>query len=167
MAKKTYFLDEDIQFHFKNTINWKKIVPLYEDLNGNFKLTQAINMYHDTLKELGTIAANELEETAKESDEIGVRFENGDIKDELNYKQGVKDGPSKTWFQGKVLHKEGAYSKGKREGTWKLYHPETHHLWKSATFRGGVLDGPCAVYDPMTADEKPVSAGKFANGTLQ
>jgi alkylation response protein AidB-like acyl-CoA dehydrogenase len=90
MAKKTYFLDEDIQFHFKNTIKWEKIVPLYEDLNGNFKLTQAVNMYHDTLKELGTIAANELEETAKESDEIGVRFENGDVIYTEGFKKGLK-----------------------------------------------------------------------------
>ncbi|MGA1841043.1 MAG: acyl-CoA dehydrogenase family protein [bacterium] len=90
MAKKTYFLDEDIQFHFKNTINWEKIVPLYEDLNGNFKLTQAVNMYHDTLKELGTIAANELEETARESDEIGVRFENGDVIYTEGFKKGLK-----------------------------------------------------------------------------
>jgi len=79
MAKKTYFLDEDIQFHFKNTINWKRIVPLYEDLNENFTLKQAVDMYHDTLKELGAIAANELEETARENDEIGVRYQNGDI----------------------------------------------------------------------------------------
>ncbi|MGA1844897.1 MAG: acyl-CoA dehydrogenase family protein [bacterium] len=79
MAKKTYFLDEDIQFHFKNTITWEKIVPLFENLDGNFSLKQAVNMYHDTLKELGAIASNELEETARESDEIGIRCENGDV----------------------------------------------------------------------------------------
>ncbi|MGA1868575.1 MAG: acyl-CoA dehydrogenase family protein [bacterium] len=90
MAKKTYFLDEDIQFHFKNTIEWKKIIPLYEELDKDFQLPQAINMYHDTLKELGTIAAQELEETAKESDEIGVKYENGEVIYTEGFKRALK-----------------------------------------------------------------------------
>lgn len=79
MAKKSYFLNDDIQFHFKNTINWNHLIPLYEDLDENFKLNQAIDMYNDTLKELGTIAANELEETALDSDKTGVELSDGGV----------------------------------------------------------------------------------------
>lgn len=79
MAKKSYFLNDDIQFHFKNTINWGHLIPLYEDLDENFNLDQAIDMYNDTLKVLGTIAANELEESAVESDKSGVEFADGGI----------------------------------------------------------------------------------------
>ncbi|MFC1504437.1 acyl-CoA dehydrogenase family protein [Spirochaetota bacterium] len=87
MAKNSYFLDEDTQFHFKNTINWKKILPLYEKLSDSFTLEQAVNMYSDTLKELGSIAANELEETAKDTDETGVKMENN----EVIYTEGIKN----------------------------------------------------------------------------
>lgn len=90
MAKKSYFLEEDIQFHFKNTVNWKKIVPLYEELDNNFKLEDAVAMYEATLKELGTISANELAETAKESDEVGAKLENGEVVYTEGFKQGLK-----------------------------------------------------------------------------
>jgi len=86
MAKKSYFLEEDIQFHFKNTIKWDKIIPLYEELDDKFKLEDAVAMYEATLKELGTISASELAETAKESDEIGAKLENG----EVIYTEGFK-----------------------------------------------------------------------------
>jgi len=87
MAKKSYFLDEDIQFHFKNTIAWEKLVPLYEEEGTNLK--EAIDMYAAVLRELGTIAA-ELGETAKESDEIGVKLENGEVIYTPGFEQGLK-----------------------------------------------------------------------------
>ncbi|MBM3200322.1 hypothetical protein FJZ53_05265 [Candidatus Woesearchaeota archaeon] len=90
MAKKSYFLEEDIQFHFKNTIDWKKIAPLYEELDDKFKLEDAVGMYNATLKELGTISANELEETAKESDEVGAKLEDGEVVYTEGFKQGLK-----------------------------------------------------------------------------
>ncbi len=90
MAKKSYFLEEDIQFHFKNTLRWDKIIPLYEELDEKFKLEDAVDMYGATLKELGTISANELAETAKESDEVGAKLENGEVIYTEGFKQGLK-----------------------------------------------------------------------------
>lgn len=90
MAKKSYFLEDDIQFHFKNTVNWDKIIPLYEELDDNFKLEDAVEMYNATLKELGTISANELEETARESDAVGAKLENGEVIYTEGFKKGLK-----------------------------------------------------------------------------
>ena len=91
MVKKSYFLEEDIQFHFKNTVNWDKIIPLYEEIDEKkFPLEEAVKMYEATLKELGTISANELEETAKESDEVGAKLENGEVVYTEGFKKGLK-----------------------------------------------------------------------------
>lgn len=90
MAKRSYFLDEDVQFHFKNTIRWDKIVPLYEKLDDNFKLEDAVDTYNATLDLLGTISANELAETAKKTDETGAKMENGEVVYTEGFKQGLK-----------------------------------------------------------------------------
>jgi alkylation response protein AidB-like acyl-CoA dehydrogenase len=87
---KSYFLDEDIQFHFNNTVNWKKIVPLYEELDDNFTLEQAVKMYYDTLKELGLIAVGELEETAQDSDKTGAKLEGGTVVYPEGFVRGLK-----------------------------------------------------------------------------
>lgn len=76
MAKKSYFLDKDIQFHFKNTLKWEDLVPLYEE-KGTI-VEGAVDMYAAILKELGTIAV-ELGETARESDEVGAKLQNREI----------------------------------------------------------------------------------------
>lgn len=87
MAKKSYFLDEDMQFHFKNTIRWKDLVPLFEEKG--ITVEEAVDMYAAILKELGTIAV-ELGETAKESDEIGVKLVDGDVVFTPGFEQALK-----------------------------------------------------------------------------
>ena len=56
----------------------------------NISLEEAVKMYEATLKELGTISANELEETAKESDEVGAKLENGEEIYTEGFKKGLK-----------------------------------------------------------------------------
>ena len=99
MAKKSYFLNDDIQFHFKNTIKWKQLVSLYENLDEKVTLDQTIEIYYDTLKELGIIAANELEDTAKENDKTGVEFKDGKII----IPQGIKKNALKAFKDAEAL----------------------------------------------------------------
>lgn len=85
MTSKNYFSGKDIQFNFKNLINWKKIAPLFRDVksknnpNGNMSLEDAVEEFSYPLTIIGKISAELLEKSAKETDEIGARLENGKV----------------------------------------------------------------------------------------
>lgn len=82
--KSNYFTDnEDLLFHFKNTIKWNEIVPLIEneftDEHGFSRFEEAMEVYEDSLIALGQFCGTEIAPSAKEIDEEGVLYENGDV----------------------------------------------------------------------------------------
>lgn len=85
--KKNFFWNKDIKFHFGNTINWGKIVPLYEEKGTSLK--EALDMYKLALDQLGTIMVTELVETAKDTDEFGTEFIEKEQK--VIYSEGFKN----------------------------------------------------------------------------
>jgi len=76
MSKES-FLNKDIEFHIKNTFDWEKIAPLYMDEGETVK--ESLEAYKLTLESLGKVAGTELAPTAKETDEIGAKIENGEV----------------------------------------------------------------------------------------
>lgn len=46
------------------------------------------------------------------------RFYNGEIRSEVFYRNGLKDGPETTWYQNGGLRKESNYKEGLRHGEW-------------------------------------------------
>lgn len=50
-----------------------------------------------------------------------VYFENGKLKSETAYKNGKKDGLWKSYFESGQLEETGNYERGEKEGLWKIY----------------------------------------------
>lgn len=72
----------DLQFYFKKAIDWAAFVPDLEDgfkAEGGFgSLSEALDMYEETLKLVGDFSGNEVAARAREVDLAGVRLEDGE-----------------------------------------------------------------------------------------
>jgi antitoxin component YwqK of YwqJK toxin-antitoxin module len=51
-----------------------------------------------------------------------VYFESGDLRGEVNYKNGKKEGPSKSYYKNGKLSSEQTYRDGKEEGLYREYY---------------------------------------------
>jgi alkylation response protein AidB-like acyl-CoA dehydrogenase len=79
-----YFTDNtDLQFHFKQGIDWERFVPLWEEgfrfADGPRGLVEAREIYEASLTEVGEYAAREIAPRAREIDAEGVGFRNGQV----------------------------------------------------------------------------------------
>jgi alkylation response protein AidB-like acyl-CoA dehydrogenase len=82
--KNNYFADnDDLVFHFKQTINWDEIVPLIEagfsDPDGFSSVAEAVDVYEQTLHLVGEFCGTEVAARARAVDEEGVAFEGGEV----------------------------------------------------------------------------------------
>jgi 3-(methylthio)propanoyl-CoA dehydrogenase len=75
--------NEDLQFHFKEAIRWERFVPLWEEgfrfPDGPSSLQDARELYMAALTEIGEYAAREIAPRARQIDEEGVGFEDGQV----------------------------------------------------------------------------------------
>jgi alkylation response protein AidB-like acyl-CoA dehydrogenase len=79
-----FFTDnDDLQFHFREGVAWDRIVPLWEEgfrfEDGPRALDEARELYQDSLREVGEYAAREIGPRAREVDEQGVGFVDGQV----------------------------------------------------------------------------------------
>lgn len=79
-----FFRDNaDLQFHFREGIAWDRFVPLWEEgyrfADGPRDLTEARELYEACLHEVGEYAAREIAPRAREIDELGVSFLDGQV----------------------------------------------------------------------------------------
>ena len=79
-----YFTDNpDLAYHIRQGIDWDRIVPLWEngftEADGPRSTAEARELYETSLTELGAFVAAEIAPHAREIDEQGVRFENGQV----------------------------------------------------------------------------------------
>ena len=61
------------------------------------------------------------------------------------YKNGIEDGPWKTYHENGQLQRNGSYINGKRDGYWETYH-ENGNLEFKGTYLDGMLNGDCEFY---------------------
>lgn len=94
-------------------------------------------------------------------------FDNGDPRFEVTYQSGLRQGEARVWLPGRKLLETGSYRDDLRNGTWQLFHRETGRLWKTVTYRDGILDGPCRIYDPAKEGQRLVAEGNFKQGAPQ
>ena len=52
---------------------------------------------------------------------IIAKYENGEKKWEVNYKDGIKEGIQTDWYPNGEKMLEGMYKNGKKEGTWTMW----------------------------------------------
>ncbi len=73
----------DLQFHFQQGIPWDRFVSLWEEgfalPDGPRSLTEARELYQDSLREVGEFAAREVEPRARAIDQEGVDFKDGRV----------------------------------------------------------------------------------------
>jgi 3-(methylthio)propanoyl-CoA dehydrogenase len=79
-----FFTDnDDLQFHFREGVAWGRFVPLWEEGfrfdDGPRTLAEARELYDETLREAGAFAAREIAPHAREIDEQGVGFTDGQV----------------------------------------------------------------------------------------
>lgn len=79
-----FFTDNpDLQFHFKEGVHWERFVPLWEEgfrhEDGPRTLAEARELYEASVTELGEYAAREIAPRAREVDEQGVSFKDGQV----------------------------------------------------------------------------------------
>jgi alkylation response protein AidB-like acyl-CoA dehydrogenase len=83
MAMNHFRDNPDLVHHISRAIPWDQIVPLWEDgfrgADGPKSVAEARELYEASLTEVGEFAAREIAPTAREIDETGVRFENGQV----------------------------------------------------------------------------------------
>jgi alkylation response protein AidB-like acyl-CoA dehydrogenase len=82
--KANFFTDnDDLLFHFKQTIDWDDIVPLVEDgfsdPEGFSNVEEAVDVYEQTLNLVGEFCGTEVATRARAVDEEGVAFEGGEV----------------------------------------------------------------------------------------
>jgi TonB family protein len=70
----------------------------------------------------------------------------GNVLDEINYKNDIKDGYSISYYKNNFLFSEGNYSIGYKNGLWKYYH-NNGNLEREITYNNGTVDGTCYHYD--------------------
>jgi alkylation response protein AidB-like acyl-CoA dehydrogenase len=79
-----FFTDNgDLQFHFRQGVDWGRFVPLWEEGfrfdDGPRSLPEAVEVYAAGLEELGSFLAREVAPRAREIDEEGVSFKDGQV----------------------------------------------------------------------------------------
>jgi antitoxin component YwqK of YwqJK toxin-antitoxin module len=61
-------------------------------------------------------------------------YENGQIKDSINYEEGLKTGIVKSWYSNGNMESVGAYTHNREENTWNWFHengnPSTVEVYK-------------------------------------
>jgi len=67
-------------------------------------------------------------------------YENGNVFQEVNYKNGVLFGDRKVYFENGTLKNETAYKNGKMDGGWKEYF-ENGKMKESGSFEKGEKEG--------------------------
>jgi len=72
-------------------------------------------------------------------------FENGNVFQIVNYKNGVLFGTRKVYFENGKLKNETTYVNGKIDGEWKDYH-ENGKLKESGTYEKGEKEGIWKIY---------------------
>lgn len=82
--KANFFSDnDDLLFHFKQTIPWDEIVPRLEagfsDPEGFSSVEEAVDVYEQTLNLVGEFCGTEVAAHARTVDEEGVAFEGGEV----------------------------------------------------------------------------------------
>jgi antitoxin component YwqK of YwqJK toxin-antitoxin module len=88
-------------------------------------------------------------------------YENGDLKDEGKYENGIKVGDWKYLFHDGKKFETGKYDKkGKQTGTW-LWYFEDGNLRRSSSFSRGQEDGDFAEYNDSG---KIITRGEYADG---
>ena len=56
----------------------------------------------------------------------------GVLLQECQYRNGVLDGPTKTYYPSGALKEEGQYTKGEKTGVWKTYNEDGDILAEEA-----------------------------------
>ncbi len=79
-----FFTDnDDLQFHFRQGLPWDRFVPLWEEgfrfPDGPQSLTEARELYQESLTEVGEFVAREVEPRARAIDQEGVDFKDGRV----------------------------------------------------------------------------------------
>jgi 3-(methylthio)propanoyl-CoA dehydrogenase len=78
-----YTDNADLQFHLRDGIRWEGFVPAWEDgfrfEDGPRSLDEARELYDASLTELGEFAGREIAPRAREIDEQGVAFRDGEV----------------------------------------------------------------------------------------
>ena len=69
-----------------------------------------------------------------------IYYENGQLKLEVNYKDGKEEGLWKGYYDNSQLRMEGNYKDGKQEGLWKGYY-DNGQLRSEGNYKDGKLDG--------------------------
>lgn len=95
-------------------------------------------------------------------------YSSGELKSEINYSGGKKDGLAKGYYKNGKTKYEAIYKKGKREGISKAYY-DTGVLKSEETYKNGSLNGPTKKYykngklksDFSFLDDLPVSGAKY------
>ena len=72
------------------------------------------------------------------------KFENGNLREERNYKNGLRHGEFKTYFNGQLALID-TYKNGQKDGAHKSYY-ENGNLRTEATYRKGKNDGVSRMY---------------------
>jgi alkylation response protein AidB-like acyl-CoA dehydrogenase len=85
MAEENYFTDAlDIQFHFKHTLEWKRIIPLVESSfqaeEGFATPEEALEFYQQLLETVGKFIPAEVKPRVKAIDKKGSHFSQGEIQ---------------------------------------------------------------------------------------
>ncbi len=75
-----------------------------------------------------------------------THYQNGQLKSEGNYVDGLKEGLHKEWQENGVLELEGFYVKGKANGLMKWYH-EQGHLAAKGNMIKDIRNGPWIICD--------------------
>lgn len=84
MADENYFSEnKDLQYHFQQTIDWKRIVSLaerdYQDPDGFKSLEEALEFYRDILNNVGKFIPKEVLPRASAIDQQGCKIEAGEV----------------------------------------------------------------------------------------
>jgi alkylation response protein AidB-like acyl-CoA dehydrogenase len=79
-----FFTDnDDAQFHFRHGVAWERFVPLWEhgfrSLDGPASLAEALDLYEASLTEAGAFLARDVAPHARQIDEEGVGFADGEV----------------------------------------------------------------------------------------
>ena len=82
--KKNYFSDnEDLLFHFQNSLEWERIVELTEGgwnrPDGYKNVNEALEVYRQILEQVGHYSGHEVAPRAEALDRNGARMENGKV----------------------------------------------------------------------------------------
>ena len=87
---------------------------------------------------------------------------NGDTQTIVSYKDGLLDGPIKSWYAKDHIQIEGSLEKGDKTGSWKLYYP-SGKIKKQTTYSHNVENGEETFWFENGKMEK---TGSYTEGKL-